>query len=89
MEKGDHLKKGSLIKIVNLKASLNRGLSKELKIYFPGITIVKIAKIDLPIDIDLNRISGFFSGEGCFFINIYKSESLRVSYGITSQIIFT
>ena len=35
MNKGEHLKKDSLIKIVNLRASLNRGLSDKLKLSFP------------------------------------------------------
>jgi hypothetical protein len=34
MKEGQHLKKESLIKIVCLKANLNKGLSSKLKGYF-------------------------------------------------------
>jgi hypothetical protein len=53
MDKGEHLTKDGLIKIVNLKASLNKGLSNKLKDIFPGI-IIKRPKFDLPITIDYN-----------------------------------
>jgi hypothetical protein len=53
MDKGEHLTNEGLIKIVNLKASLNKGLSDKLKIYFPK-TIMKRPKIDSLINIDYN-----------------------------------
>lgn len=34
MDKGEHLTIDGLIKIVNLKAFLNKGLSNELKVFF-------------------------------------------------------
>ena len=89
MNKGDHLKKDYLIKIASFKAILNNGLSDKLKTYFPNIIKMKKVKIDLPRDIDLNWVAGFFSGEGCFYINIYKSKSHKVNYGIYLQIILT
>ena len=72
MDKGEHLTKDGLIKIANLKASLNKGLSNELKVFFPEVIAITRPKIDLPINIDYNWIGGFFTGEGCFSVNIYK-----------------
>jgi hypothetical protein len=57
MNKGEHLNKKGIIKIINLKAVLNKGLSHNLKIYFPDI--VKTNKVKKPnasifINIDYN-----------------------------------
>lgn len=60
MSKGEHLNKEGLIKILNLRASLNKGLSDKLKISFPEITKIERSKINLPLNIDLNWIVGFF-----------------------------
>jgi len=71
INKGEHLTLDGLIKIVSLKTSLNKGLSNELKV-FPEVMAITRPKIDLPINIDYNWIAGFFSGEGCFSVSIYK-----------------
>jgi LAGLIDADG endonuclease len=89
MNKGEHLNKDTLINIISLKASLNKGLSEKLKIYFPKITKIKKPKKYLPENIDPNWIAGFFSGEGCFSVSIYKSNTHKKCYGILLQIIFT
>jgi len=49
MNKGEHLTKDGLIKIVNLKTSLNKGLSNTLKINFLNLTEIKRFKVNLPI----------------------------------------
>src|SRR5271168_4698094 len=54
MEKGEHLTRDGLIKIVNLKASLNKGLSNKLKVFFLEVIAITRPKIDLPITIDYN-----------------------------------
>lgn len=66
MKNGEHLNKEGLKNIISLKAFLNRGLSKELKIYFPDIVKIKRPKMVLPTSIDYNWFAEFFSGEGCF-----------------------
>lgn len=62
MEKGKHLEKDSLKEIISLKASLNKGLSNKLNIYFPDIVKVDRPKIYLPVNINYHWFSGFFSG---------------------------
>jgi LAGLIDADG endonuclease len=54
MDKDEHLTEDGLVKIINLKASLNKGLSDKLKINFPNTIKVKRPKLDLPISIDYN-----------------------------------
>jgi len=85
MDKGEHLTKEGLIKIVNLKASLNKGLSNKLIICFPKVKMERL-KIDSPIFIDYNWIAGFFTGEGCFSVGIYKSNAHKIGYGTILRI---
>ena len=54
MSKGEHLNKNGLTKIINLKASLNKGLSDKLKIYFPDVIKVKRPEVDILLNIDNN-----------------------------------
>ena len=89
MNKGEHLNKDSLINIISLKASLNKGLSAKLKRYFPIVTEIKRSKINLPENIDPNWIAGFFSGEGCFFIALYKSKNYKYNYAIKLRLLIS
>jgi hypothetical protein len=89
INKDEHLTKDGLIKIINLKASLNKGLSDKLKTNFPNITKVERSKVNIPIIIDYNWIAGFMSGDGCFSVGIYKSSTNKIGYGVALQIILT
>jgi LAGLIDADG endonuclease len=82
MDKGEHLTKDGLIKIISIKASLNKGLSDNLKLYFPNVIGIERSNIDLPINIDYNWIAGFFSGECCFLINISKALENKIGYSV-------
>jgi len=86
MSKGEHLYDNGIIKIISLKAFLNKGLSNKLNIYSNLIKFNKV-KMNIPNIIDYNWICGFFTAEACFFINIYKAKKLKTGYGITLQII--
>ena len=86
MNKGEHLTKEGLIKIINLKASLNWGLSDKLINYFPEAIKVKRPLIKIPDSINYNWIAGFFSGESCFFINIYKDNQYKIGYSVKLQV---
>ena len=87
IDKGEHLNKEGLIKVINLKASLNKGVSNKLKIDFPNTVKVIRSEKNLPVKIDSHWIAGFFSGEGCFFINICKATDYKIGYSINLQII--
>ena len=86
--KGEHLNKNGIIKIINLKAVLNKGLSEKLKIYFPDIINTEKLKVNTPINIDYNWITGFYSGEGNFLIDIFKSK-VKVGYSVVLRIAIT
>ena len=52
MRRKEHLTQEGLIKIIAIKASMNRGLSEKLKLDFPDVYIVERPKVDTPKTID-------------------------------------
>lgn len=71
----EHLTIKGLQQIVAIKASINKGLSDDLKAAFPNITsIVRLTIKDQKI-LDPNWLAGFTSAEGFFGLIIYKSSS--------------
>lgn len=81
-----HLNPIGLQQIINLKASLNLGLSDNLKLYFPDTVLVSRPKFSFQGIPDPNLLSGFAEGEACFFISIYKS--LKSKLGLAVQLVF-
>lgn len=90
----NHLSMEGLRHIVAIKASLNLGLSDNLKEAFPNITP---ACIDSELFnqerkiVDPNWLVGFASGEGCFWIKVYESQaklgqSVQLVFQITQHI---
>ena len=71
----EHLNPEGLQKIVNIRASINNGLSDELNSAFPNTIPVTRPKVQLPETIDPNWLTGFVEGEGCFFIKKQKTDS--------------
>jgi LAGLIDADG endonuclease len=72
---------------VGIKASLNRGLSEELKRAFPQIILVSrplIENIEIP---DPLWIAGFTSGDGCFLISITSSVNSKLKVRV--QVVFS
>ncbi len=73
--KGAHLELNGLQEIINIKSSMNLGLSDILKTEFPLINPVKrsvIISTNIP---DPNWISGFVSGDGNFDAGIRESKN--------------
>lgn len=68
----EHLNISGLEKIISLKASMNKGLSVRLKEAFPNIIPVQRPFIKLPLNLSPYWLAGFVTGDGCFFINIFK-----------------
>lgn len=76
-----------LKQIINIKASINLGLSDLLKSEFSEIFPVErpmITTIQIP---DPNWISGFTSGEGNFNINIFKTNKIGYQVQLRFKII--
>lgn len=82
MNKKEHLNKNNLIKIINLKTSLNKGLPDKFKLHFPNYIKIKKPNSNFIKHIDYNWIAGFFSGEGCFSIDVYKAIDRKTGYDI-------
>lgn len=81
----EHLKEEGFQKIVNIRASLNLGLSDKLKEAFPEVkSVIRPVITDQEIP-DPQWVSGFVTGEGCFFVKITKG---RNTAGAGVQILF-
>lgn len=80
MSTKQHLGPGGLDKIVNLKASLNLGLSEELQAGFPNSIKVNRPVVDNKSIPHGMWMAGFTSGEGCFLVSIFKSPTTNLGY---------
>lgn len=82
----EHLTEYGLNKIIALKASLNLGLSDELKTAFPNTMIVSRPLVVNQLISNPYWLLGFTSGEGCFLIKVSKSKGSKLGFGV--QLIF-
>ena len=92
MKNKKHLTIEGLKEILRIKASMNLGLTESLKIVFPYISHkVRPKVVDNNIK-DHNWVTGFTSGEGCFFVYVVRStstklgETVRLKFQITQHI---
>jgi LAGLIDADG endonuclease len=85
MNRGEHLTLEGLRKIVTMKASMNLGLSTQLKKEFSDIIPVPRSLVERSKTFDPNWLAGFTSGEGCFYISISKSAH---KVGFHVQLVF-
>lgn len=74
MNAKEHITSEGLQKVVNIKASMNKGLSKELAESFPNTVglsrpLVEGQKIQYPY-----WLAGFTSAEGCFYVKLLPEE---------------
>jgi hypothetical protein len=83
-----HLTEDGLQQIINLRASINVGLSDLQKSKFPNYNPVARPIINSTEILDPNWITGFASGEGCFLLSIYKSNKNKNKIGYSIQLIF-
>lgn len=81
----EHLTLQGLNKIVSIKASLNLGLSEQLKTAFANISPADKPILDNIIRPDPLWLAGFTSGEGCFLINVYKAKT---KVGVSVRLVF-
>jgi LAGLIDADG endonuclease len=75
MENRSHLTINGLNQIINIKASINLGLSESLKSEFKDVIPVERALIETEIIPDPYWLTGFVDGEGTFDIKIYSSKT--------------
>lgn len=74
-------KRGIQEDLLKIKASMNRGLSKQLKKRFPLVEGVNRPKVKFNLPLNPYWVSGFVSGEGCF--SVYTLEKEFKEYGNT------
>ena len=82
MQNKAHLTTEGLQKIINIKSSMNIGISDELKFNFINTVPVKRPIIITNQIQDFNWISGFVSGDGNFFVDIFKNSSNKIGYQV-------
>lgn len=66
----EHLTSEGLRQIIALKASLNLGLSEELKTVFPEVVAVARPKVPWTNFPGANWLAGFVTAEGFFFESV-------------------
>ena len=86
IESQEHLTLEGLMKILAIKASMNRGLSEKLKLAFPYIVpvvrpLVKNQKIKDP-----QWLAGFTSGESSFIVKLTASKTHSIGFKV--QLVF-
>jgi hypothetical protein len=89
MEKGEHLTSSGLLEIINIRASINLGLSSELKTAFPlhvpvARPLVETTEIPHP-----QWVVGFTSGEGCFYVVTNSSVTSKVGFNVRLRFIIS
>lgn len=77
-----HLTEEGLLQIINLRASINLGLSNLHKSNFPNYKPVVRPVIITTKFPDPNWIAGFVTAEGCFFLSLFKSNRTKIGYAI-------
>lgn len=82
----EHLTLGGLQQIVNLRASMNFGLSDKLKAAFPNTEPVARSSVDLIEITDPNWLAGFTDADGCFLIHTKKTAASK--QGMQVRLIF-
>ena len=90
MKNKEHLTLDGLKKILAIKSVLNLGLSDELKSAFPDIVAVPRPTVQPPKVFNSQWLAGLVSGDGCFFVSIFKSptklgEAVRLMFTITQH----
>jgi len=78
----EHLTIDGLNKIVALKAAMNWGISDLIKTSFPALVPVQKPLVKNKVVQDPSWLAGFASGEGCFFVEIYKSKASKLGMAI-------
>ena len=75
INQGYHLTQDGLNNIINIKASMNKGVSDKLKQAFPSLApVVRPVLKDIGLK-DPHWVSGFASGEGCFMVRIRNNNN--------------
>lgn len=89
MMQKEHLNKEGFQEIVNIRASLNLGLSENLKAAFPKTIPVSRLLVENSKIPDPEWIAGFTSGEGCFYVGAWKTPDRRLGFRVAIKFLIT
>ncbi len=79
----EHLTMDGLVKIANIKASMNFGtISETIRSLLPTIEPVKRPVVTNIRIYNPNWVVGYIEGEGMFFVNIYKKKDTVLGEGV-------
>lgn len=81
----EHLTEEGIHKILSIRASMNKGLTRGLKDLFPNIIGVDRPLINNQIIKSPFWLVGFVDGEGCFYLKINKSKRVSLVFSITQH----
>lgn len=85
MNNKEHLTEEGLNKILSIRASMNKGLTKSLKSIFPNVVGVERPIINNQIIQSPLWLVGFVDGEGCFYLKITKNKQVNLVFSITQH----
>lgn len=85
IEEKRHITIEGLKEIIQIKTSLNLGISDGLKRAFPDIEPLTREIISTGIP-NLDWLGGFIEGEGCFFVSVYNSPRSKLKLAV--QLVF-
>ena len=90
MQSGGHLTREGLEKIINMRASLNKGLSTTLKEAFPNsIPFPRPSGPLNNIKLQGHWLAGFTSGDGCLKISIRESKLYKAGSTVLAIFVLT
>lgn len=85
----EHLKKSGFLTILTYYAYINRGISKKVLKFYPKISPVIRAKVDLPLNLNPYWVSGFVAGDGGFSLIIRPSKSSVLKQQVSCRLHIT
>lgn len=80
-----HRTPSGLQEVVNLRASMNDGLSDKLKEVFPDTQPVPRPEIKFTEIPDPNWLAGFVDGEGCFHVSMTKKGQIQLHFSLSQH----
>ena len=82
MKTKNHLNEIGLQKIINIRASMNKGLTEILKSNFPNFIAIDRSIVNLESPFEPFWVLGFCDGESNFDIRINQSKTYKISYQV-------
>jgi len=82
MSKKEHLTTLGFTTILTYYASINKGLSDNIKVAFPNIVGANRCKTELPVNLNPFWVSGFTAGDGGFHIGI-RENTVQIYFNFT------